>query len=66
MLGVSVWYRDYGSSPLSDEEKCTSARIAARRLAELGGSEPGLKPVPRRRPDDGASDKNDATEEPSS
>lgn len=25
-------------------------RESARRLAKLGGSEPGLKPVPRRRP----------------
>ena len=27
-------------------------REAARRLAALGGSEPDLKPIPRRRPDD--------------
>jgi Arc/MetJ family transcription regulator len=26
-------------------------RESARRLARLGGSEPGLKPTPRRRPD---------------
>ncbi|MCP5487605.1 MAG: type II toxin-antitoxin system VapB family antitoxin [Verrucomicrobia bacterium] len=26
------------------------AREAARRLSKLGGSEPGLRPVPRRRP----------------
>ncbi len=30
--------------------KALIERESARRLARLGGSEPGLKPVPRRRP----------------
>ncbi len=30
--------------------KALVEREAARRLARLGGTEPGLKPVPRRRP----------------
>lgn len=30
--------------------KALVERESARRLARLGGSEPGLKPVPRRRP----------------
>ena len=30
--------------------KALVEREAARRLARLGGSEPGLKPIPRRRP----------------
>lgn len=30
--------------------KALIARESARRLAALGGSEPGLKPIPRRRP----------------
>jgi Arc/MetJ family transcription regulator len=30
--------------------KALIARESARRLARLGGSEPGLRPVPRRRP----------------
>lgn len=34
--------------------KALIERESARRLARLGGSEPGLEPVPRRRPDAGA------------
>ena len=31
--------------------KALIERESARRLARLGGSEPGLEPIPRRRPD---------------
>jgi Arc/MetJ family transcription regulator len=38
------------SSLVREALKALIERESARRLARLGGSEPGLKPVPRRRP----------------
>jgi Arc/MetJ family transcription regulator len=38
------------SALLREALKALIERESARRLARLGGTEPGLKPVPRRRP----------------
>ncbi len=38
------------SAIIREALKALVEREAARRLARLGGTEPGLKPVPRRRP----------------
>ena len=39
-----------GSALIGEGLKALIERESARRLARLGGSEPKLKPVPRRRP----------------